>query len=138
MNVNKKRKSDISLCVWCQSANLHKKRRGLGPEMEDPTAQINIDELKKHGEISKKEYFEYCSVPTSKLLTLDQISYNPDLQDFAENEIELQLKVMNYGYDFFIKTMILYSELLVNGRKKCPRLLNGVTNLNFASNVFWC
>ena len=62
--------------------------------MEDPTAQINIDELKKHfsGEISKKEFFEYCSVPTSKLLTLDQISLNQIFTTLLKMKLSYSLK----------------------------------------------
>ena len=35
---------------------------------------------------------------------LDQVRYNPELHDFAEDHLEFRYKVVNYGYDLFLKT----------------------------------
>ena len=35
---------------------------------------------------------------------LDQCSYIPDLRDVASNHQELQFRIINYGYDFYLKT----------------------------------
>ena len=35
---------------------------------------------------------------------LDQCSYIPDLRDVASNHQELRFRIINYGYDFYLKT----------------------------------
>ena len=60
---------------------------------------------------------------------LDQYCYIPDLRDVASNHQELRFRIINYGYDFYLKTEKVNwanLRLLCSGRRGCLVVVSGV------------
>ena len=109
VNVSQKRKSEVSSSV--AGANLWRKRRRV--EYFDNPEKLT---LKQGHFVMNRRLIELgLTVSPSQKDTpqdgnclfhslLDQVRYNPELHDFAEDHLEFRYKVVNYGYDLFLKT----------------------------------